>query len=333
LAKKSIFAVGFDLPDIEGFETLSFSSGRSLLDADVIAAELMLSEFQSYQEYDGRPLLSESSSFKYRELRQHWGKQIATALEAGKTVVFFLTEREDMFFYTGTRDISGTGRNQKITNIVSQASNYDFLPVKLVKASYGKRRSMVLDSGADLIAEFWSQVGSRMEYNCVFEVDKLKPLIRTKAGGHIVGAGDVTTYGGALLVLPDINWDDIEELERNESREPIVDEDGDYVRTDEILQFTRQLRDALLGIENQIKKDREGTPPPAWSEAPEYRLAAEATLESDVLKLGAWIEKLEAQRAQRRAELKAQGALRHLLFEKGLPLSVREGLPLEAAGS
>jgi hypothetical protein len=101
LARKSIFAVGFDLPNIEGFETLTFSSGRSLLDADVIAVKLTLSEFQSYEEYDGRPLLSESSSFKYRELRQHWGKQIATALGAGKTVVFFLTELRISSFTPG----------------------------------------------------------------------------------------------------------------------------------------------------------------------------------------------------------------------------------------
>jgi hypothetical protein len=38
--KKSVLAFGFNLPDTEGFETARYSSDRSMLDADVIAAEL-----------------------------------------------------------------------------------------------------------------------------------------------------------------------------------------------------------------------------------------------------------------------------------------------------
>jgi hypothetical protein len=327
LAKKLVFAFGFDLPDIEGFEALSFASDRSWLDADVIAVAPTLENFNVDGEHDGRPVLSRASSFKYRELRQHWSNQISAALQAGKTVVFFLVGREHKFYYTGTRDVSGTGRNQKITHHVTPVSNYDFLPLKLGKPSYAKGRSMVLDSGADVLSAFWSQFGDRMQYSCAFELDKSRPLIRTKSGGHLVGALK-RWDGGAFFLLPEINWDDIEELEKDEAGKKVRDDDGYYVWTDEILQFTRQLRDALLSIDSQVKKDREETPPPGWSETPEYRLAVEAVLEGDVLALGAQIQQLEAQRVQRRAELKAQGALRALLFEKGLSLeaAVRDAL-------
>src|SRR5215216_5008139 len=111
----------------------------------------------------------------YRDLMQHWPTRIEAAINAGSTVQFFLTERQAKFYYTGTRNVSGTGRNQQVTNHVSEVSNYDFLPVRFDKASYAKGRAMILDSGADLLSGFWSQFGGRMNYNWLFEIEAAKP--------------------------------------------------------------------------------------------------------------------------------------------------------------
>ena len=43
--QKSVLAIGFDLPDVDGFETARVSDRHSLLDADVIAVELSVDEF------------------------------------------------------------------------------------------------------------------------------------------------------------------------------------------------------------------------------------------------------------------------------------------------
>jgi hypothetical protein len=315
--KKSVLAFGFDLPDLEGFETLNFSSDRSMLDADVIAAELSLAEFHlSGQSYAGTPIISESSSFSYRKTVESWKRQLDTALSLGKTVVLFLTTRTDRHFYTGSKKNIGTAARPQMSATVAPCSNYDLLPVILKNPQFVNGTSIRLDPAGDIISDYWKKFEQYSCYKCFFE-EGGKPLLLTKSGGHIVGCH--WSKVGNLLLLPELNWDRLEQYES---------EPGTRDWPESYIDFTRDLRNALIDIDHRLKKDKEITPAPAWAEAAEFRLGTETALENEIVKLEIQISALAIQCANLRNDLEQKGALRRLLFEGGhaLESAVREAL-------
>ena len=76
MAKKSVFSIGLDWPDVDGIEAFEVNSDASLLDADVVLFRASFSTFPKTDEYQGRPLLSDRSSFLAREKIGHWTSQI-----------------------------------------------------------------------------------------------------------------------------------------------------------------------------------------------------------------------------------------------------------------
>jgi hypothetical protein len=314
---KSVLAFGFELPDIEGFETLNFSSERSMLDADIIAAQLSLDEFHlSGEFYAGTAILSESSSFSFRKTIESWRRQINTALSLGKTVVLFLTTRTDRHFYTGDRQNVGTAGRPRFSVMVAPCSNYDFLPVTLKRPQFVSGTSIKLDPGADLISQYWKKFQVYSQYKCFVE-EGGKPLLRTKTGGNIVGCH--WNKVGNLVLLPQISWEGSEQDE----------DDSNYSEWPEsYVSFTRELRDALIDLDHRLTKDKAITPAPAWAEVPEFRLSAETALENEIVELNSQITTLSTHRATLINDLKKQGTLRGLLFEGGhaLERAVREAL-------
>ena len=315
--KKSVLAFGFDLPEIEGFETLNFSSDRSMLDADIIVAELSLEEFHLSGEFHaGTPIISESSSFVYRKTRESWKRQLDTALSLGKTVVLFLTARTDRYFYTGAKQNVGTAGRPRFSVTVEPCSNYDFLPIALKRPQFVSGTSMTLDPGAHLLSEYWKKFQAYSNYKCFFE-EGGQPLVRTKSGGNIVGCH--WSKAGNLLLLPELIWGGLAQDDN---------ENDDDEWPESYINFTRDLRNALIDLDHRLKKDNDVTATPAWAEAPKFRLAAESALENEIVELESQIGTLTAQRAKLRNDLEQHGALRRLLFEGGhaLEQTVREAL-------
>jgi hypothetical protein len=247
MAQKTIFAVGFDLPDIEGFETFPITSDQSLLDADIIVFRPTLAPFGSYMadSHQGRTLLDQHSSFSIEEKIGHWTAQIKSALEATKTVIIFLPQKEEVFRYTGNKTFSGTGRSRVATNIVTLVSNYDFLPIGFDEIVPGQGRAMKLASKAEIISAYWQHASSKSIYEVHFRAKKARPLILTKSGDKVVGA--LFSGTGHLVYLPNIEWD----------RTTFVTEDGDtwsdftavkrtgcaLVRTPDLFTVARYLKD------------------------------------------------------------------------------------------
>jgi hypothetical protein len=318
--KRSVLAYGFSLPDIEGFDAVPFTSDRSMLDADVIAVELGLSDFHADGQYAGTPRLSESSSFAYRKAIQRWKQQVATALELGKTVVFFLTARVERYYYTGESNNQGTPGRPRVVTVVAPCSNYDFLPLRLGNPHYAQGSAMVLHSGADILSAYWKAFGPRSVYQCYFEGGRSTPLVQTKSGRNNVGA--LMRDFGNLLILPEIQWSDLDEREEE-------DEDADDWPKG-YYEFTRELRDALVEIDSRVRKDIERTEAPAWAEANEFRLAIEPLLEAEILAVEAEAEALSTRRERLASDLARHASLRALLYETGSRLeeAVREALLL-----
>lgn len=178
MARRTIFAIGLDLPEVDGFKCFPIKSDQSLLDADIIVFRPSLFPFRGYgmEEFSGRPVLSQSSSFEIKEKSDQWKAQIKVAFESGKTIVVFLPVKEEVFRYIGNRTYSGTGRNRTPTETVAPVSNYDFLPLKFDEFVPGQGQAMKLTSNADIISAYWQHASSMSIYEAHFKIQHTRPL-------------------------------------------------------------------------------------------------------------------------------------------------------------
>ena len=317
MARRTIFSIGLDLPDVEGLECFSIRSNQSLFDADIIVFRPSLFPFKGHgmEEYQGRPVLSQSSSFEIKEKSDHWRTQFVDAFESGKTIVVFVPAKEEVLRYTGDESFSGTGRSRVTTRVVAPVSNYDFLPLKFDELVPGQGRTMKLASNADTISTYWQHASSMSVYKAHFKIPHARHLVLTRSGEKVVGA--ILSRKGNIVILPNIEWDVIS-----------FKTASGYGWTKAAKTFTLKLRDAILGIDAAVRKDAEGTPEPDWAKADTFRLAMEAEIEKQILGLSSKIETLVKEREKKRGALRKHASLRYLLFTKGKPLeaAVRDAL-------
>ena len=316
MAKRTIYVIGLELPDVEGFECYRVNTDISLLDADVVLFRPMLDEFDGYgsEQYQGRTLLSQHASFQVMEKISHWTGQLKTAVETGKTVVVLLPERKEIYRYTGEVRTSGTGRSQVRTNIVNPVNNYQLIPWRFDDLVSGTGQAMRLAAKADIIAGYWRAFENISVYNVHFST-KATSLLVTKSGNKTVGAAARAT--GNLLLLPDLHWDS----------DAFVNKAGTEW-TKAASAFAYSLRDEILALDAVLRAGREVTPEPGWAQVGAYRLSIEDAIEARITKLTARIEEATKQRESSRLDLKKSTTLRALLYEKGpiLEAAVREAL-------
>ena len=328
---KSILAYGFDLPNVDGFEPVSLTSERSMLDADVIAVELSLDGFRTSGFHEGLPNLTEHSSAKFRETIVRWHSHMETALNSGKTVVIFLTKVKNAFYYTGEKENVGTPGRPRMEVIVSPCSNYDFIPVQLADMSVSNGSSFkIMKEGADLLDQYWTNFGLFSSYRCYFKSDAgWRPLLATKGGEHDVAAS-VRVGKGTLLLLPEVDWSHLPQpVNTSGGFDKFDDDDGDYVTwPEEYKQFTFRLRDSLLSLDRRLRAVGERSDAPDWVASPVYRMSSESSLELEMLGITEQIASLSSKYTAMSLQLDAEGELRSLLYETGprLEAAVREAL-------
>jgi len=120
---RKILTVGLELASADT-QYASFQSKMSLLDWDIVLFKPEIAEFTRYADfYQGKPSLSDSSSFQLKECCERWRREIKEAVDTGKTVLIFLSALQEIYIDTGQRSYSGTGRNQKTTRSIQQLSS------------------------------------------------------------------------------------------------------------------------------------------------------------------------------------------------------------------
>lgn len=316
MPKYRIFTVGFDLPG-ENFEYISFDSDQTLLDADIILFEPTLGSYYSEENYNGRPLLNEASSFKISECLQHWHSEIVAAVNSGKIVVFYLSKEIRCYKYTGRKDFSGTGRSRITTNIVDEISSYTKIPrlTKFAPKSGSKTR---VEKEGYYIVPYWDAFSEISPYEMEIAGDFSRILLRSKSGDRVVGAA---FHGklGVLIFLPP--------LQINPDEFTIYNDKTDEHRwTADALKLGKKLASTLVAMADSIKADTRRTPAPDWAQTTAYRLSTESEIERSISAATNDIANLQTKKAGLEAELDAAGSLRGLLYEQGKPL---EGAILE----
>lgn len=316
-----IITVGREIPGGQTF-CVSLGSKLSLLDYDIVVFDPEIHQFFGYyDEYLGKPCLSDSNSFQLREHIEHWRREIVEALKAGKNVFVLLNEKEDVYVATGEKTYSGTGRNRQTTSQVTGFSNYEIIPgaIGIVNS---KGTSMRLSAKADVVATYWAELGEHSEFRVLLDGTGITPLVITKSGDKTVGATRrYEKVSGTLLLLPYIEFD----------REDFVfEKDGETHWTDEAEKLGKHFVSAIVAIDKALKQNTETTPTPDWATQKKYVLPKEQTTRTNLLTIETRIEALQKEKEQQQQKLTEETILKGLLFEKGKPLetAILEGLRL-----
>ncbi len=310
---KSIITIGFNIASSDvKYENLR--SRASLLDWDIVIFKPHINEFLgAYTDhYQGKPSLGDSSSFQLKESCEHWRREIKQAVDAGKTVIIYLAEIQEVYIDTGERKYSGTGRNQKTTRIVTSYTNYAALPYDFRPVNATGSAMKLAPLGAEILAPYWSEFSSVSEYKVLLTADSIRPCITTKNGEKVVATilrSKVSS--GSLVLLPDIDFYPDSFL-KQQAKEQIW--------TSTAKQFASRFITCMVALDKALHSTTEVTPEPDWASDHSYVLEPERIHRSELLEAERHVEEAQRRLEEIQASLQKAGQLRALLYEKGKPL-------------
>jgi len=312
---KKILRVGFDLASDE-VEYQEFDSKASLLDWDIILFSPSISRiaYSGYEdsEYQGKLCLSDTKSFRLKDACAHWRHQIKDAVDCGRTVFVFLTEVVEVFVATGTKNTSGTGRNQKVTRHVELFSNYKSIPISDVPVSATGSRMKLAEPYKDAFQDYWNEFEQYSEYKSTFPKSLKNASIVTTTGERPVSlVFRNQASNGSLILLPSIDF---------QNERFIEDDDEGWDWSSEGRQFASRLIKSLVQLDSSIRKGLERSPEPDWANHESYATQLEHRLKQELLLAQESVERAIAAKEKVESELQSAGELRALLYEKGRPL-------------
>ena len=322
MKKRSVLSVGYQIPGL-GNNYLEFDSNRSLLDADVVLFYPTLRGFYSNQYYQGKRRISNDDSPRAVEHCKRWKQELLESLKAGKTVITFLSPLEEVYVHLGQKEVSGTGRNQKVTYIVERMTNYDALPFDL--GTIVPKGGSEIRTATDLkqLSPYWLLFGSHSPYKVYLKQPSGTPLLTAKSPDAIVGLMIETGKGTALL-LPPVEYDEDKFTKENEK--------GELIWNKQAITFGSQLLEALLELDRAFRAESEITPAPGWVRESEFVVVAEVALEKEAFNKDKEIERLRAERDLLMAKAAETANIRDLLYEGGKPLEKAILRALKAMG-
>jgi hypothetical protein len=310
MATHRIVTIGLELASSE-VQYAAFESRVSLLDWDIILFRPDTSEFFTEDYFKGKRSLSDTTSFRLKDSCEHWRREIRQAFDAGKTVVVFLAPLDEMFVDTGQRTYSGTGRNQRTTRQVEPFTNYNVIPASLLPISATGTSMKLAVKHAQLLGPYWAEFESVSSYAVVLTDPKVPAAVLTRAGDKPVGAVFRNPSGGALLLLPHIDF---------QRPEFVKVTGGQTAPTAIAKQFGARMIAAVVGMSKALREAGDTTPAPGWASEEKFSLPAETRLRSKLLEAEREVERAQKNKECVADELAAAGAVRALLYEKGKAL-------------
>lgn len=298
MSAKRILTIGFELasPDTEH---RYFHSKISLLDWDIVLFRPQIVPFIEWCE--GKPRLSENLSLRSKESCEHWRREIRQVVDAGKTVIVFLSPIEKIYIDIPDDLIDITKHN-----------NYKAILAELSPVNTSGKAMRLATHGADVLAPYWAEFESVSEYKVILNDLKVPPCLVTRSGNKAVGALlPSKSSSGTLVLLPDIDF---------RPDEFFKEDDDDDIWSPAAKQFASRMVAAVVALDKALRSAGEITPAPQWTEQPQYAFGTEPALRVQLLNAEQAVEEAQRRKEQILAELADAGAYRRLLFEKGKPL-------------
>lgn len=316
--QRSIATIGYEIPGNSNL-LLDFSSRKSLMDYDIILFSPIIPYYQRSSVddgyYQGKICYGESGSFKLSGDLEHWRNELTNALNAGKTVFFLLSDKEEFFADTGRRTYSGTGRNRSTTINVAPGNNYELLPTSIGSICSGSGKQIVF-SGPSSFKGLYERFKENLQYRLYLENTPKSEVIftgkdKSKILGFVMKVG-----GGNFVALPFIDYD---EDAFTETKKDKKGEEETYW-TREAVKFGSDLTQSILEIDAAIQNYSDKTPPPSWANDKKYLTKKEKEMLNKITKNSETIKQLTDINIRLQSDVEEEGLLKNLLYEQGKQL-------------
>lgn len=193
-----------------------FSSTVSMFEFDIVIWDPLqsIATYKTLDEYtfqarsfEGRRWLSSHDSAQIKRDVARRKSEIVDFLKLGRTLVVFLPGDLTVAVETGEKRYSGTGRNQKTTNILTDFDILDALPVLLHTQFATGIDMQPVDSS---IGPLYRDTVDYWQYGRIIDADPpFHPLLRV-AGTTKVVAAEVEYEASSIIFLP-LLWTDEDE--------------------------------------------------------------------------------------------------------------------------
>jgi hypothetical protein len=310
---KKISGIGFDIPNNQD-NYIRPDSLSSLSDTDIAVLSLDFANTNYYSggnDYEGKKLYEKSSSTRIIDHSEHWNNELSHFVENGGTLFIILVKKEDFFIYTGTKSISGTGRNQKTTNHVQSFSNYNFL--SFLKINFLSASGKIIYPNNSLVVDIHKNFKDYFSYETYLQSEKItNSLFTTKNKDRILGA-NIKIKNGHIVFLPNLDLD-VELLSdyNAKTNKSIWNKEG--------LKIGKIFLSGIAEIDKAIRKVEEKTPKPSWVNEENFKLKASEITIQKIQKNLLDIQKKEKENEKLNSLLNEQEILKDLLFETGKSL-------------
>ena len=323
-----VISVGYSIPG-QAAESVDFKSTDSILGADFLVFSPDVRSYSTHEdqmfhtgEYAGQKLVNHRDSALLREHTKHWRSELNTLLQHGKTVFLVLSDAEPCWMQTGEKSYSGTGRSQRVTNLVAPFDPCSVIPVadfsNNVHRSWGDRIKPTQDAGP--LASYWQEFGPFSYYPAY--LDKLTTAcLVTKTGDKIVGGlARAAGWKGTLVLLPPVDFEMMVSEREKQSSKGKKGKASEATTRKAEKSVGKQFVNALVQIDKAVRVHAERTPAPTWVLQEEFALEEEITLEKARASIDQKIVELQNARTAVSAKLEEAGNLKGLLYETGTPL-------------
>jgi len=318
---KDVKGIGFNIPS-DNDDFISIDSFSSLADTDiaVFSPNLETTDYSTFQsgssrdgEYDGKLLYNKESSVLIKDHIAHWEKELLSFVENGGTLFIVLARKDYFYIYSGSRSLSGTGRNQKVTNHVEKLSNYDFLPFKNIQYHIATGKNIVPQSS--LVKDLFTHFKEFFTFETYIVSEKISSSIfTTKNKDRILGTV-VKIKKGFIVFLPNLNLD-VERFTK-------IDKDTQQeLWSKEAISQGKILVNCLVEIDNILRDKEEKSPKPNWLDSESFQLLESLKTKKQIEKKNQEIEKGKKEVETLKLVYEEQESLKDLLFETGKPLEI-----------
>lgn len=276
--KNSIVGLSMEFSgmNFKNIDFVSFNSYSSLLDYDIAIVDLggVISEYQSNENYAGKKLLTQNSSFEFLSDFERVKGEIKDLLALGKTVYVILPVEPKFYVYTGRQEHSGTGRNRQTTNIVNEFNILNILPIKInLTAGVGSKISYSRDS---LFRNLFEIKGMDYYYTTYFSSKNIGTPVAYIANTEKIISASFPIDDGHLIIFPD------------------VFDEANYSTEKEYRKVINSFLHTIDDLEDEIKNSLDDYSLPEW--ANKYSILDEKQKKEKINDLDLEIEKLRARK-------------------------------------
>ncbi|MBS1600891.1 MAG: hypothetical protein JST75_21905 [Bacteroidetes bacterium] len=310
---QTVIGVGFSIPSKED-DYLPFDQQGSLSDADVVIIDPSFESIDTCStdygnsNFQGKTLYDQNSSFKIKEHLTYWNNEIDLCIRAGKTVFITLSKKNDFFIHTGQKQTSGTGRNQKVNNVVEPCDNYKFLEIP--KFNIFNATGSKIFPVSQLIKPLFECCQEYFNFEAYIEteINEKNLLLATKNKDKLLGVS-LKRSNGHIVFIPAIDYP-----------QSFTNREGEW--SEEAIKFGKRLKACLVQLSDSLKEAFEKLPPPEWASYSLYDLASSENTKQLIKQNNEKLSAINQENLELGKVLDEHESIKDLLFETGKPLEL-----------